>query len=1796
MLYTKLFRSIFALFVISAVSGGAALADKKADAEAAKKAAAVAKAKAEETKKAALAAMKKAAEKAKADADAAKAKGGRRAHDTAPKGQETSTAPEGSKCPTEKELAEKELKEQWVGNCKAGFVQYGAFCYEPCKPGFKVSKTLGHLCTKPCPPGFEDSGLHCYKPQGYDRTNRDRAKCNAETFKKWGMTEKEYNSNPKHGMPCEHKKGEAFFYSLCPSGFKTVVTRCEARCPEFTTDIGVSCQKDKGFHYVRKMDESKWGKQAGEIFKAVGCALSGGVPCLMEHTIKMIMMFADAKKRDAFFCRLEANIRTFVTSFTGVLDLKELSAKELGKQLGTFFKTTMGAVEGLLAAFSPPVTNIKAIDDHIHKPAAAAISAILIPNAVVMGITHFGVKKLMGWLIPELIFATGDLKGQIDAKVKEHGEDGQALMKMIFDVVKVVAGTAINVMGNMGTPEKKERMKASIEKALKITEKIKEATDKAVGIAMASARGEKVDKAAAENLVDVRLVEDNPEIVVNALAPIVTDEVWLAIAPTLTKLVGKLSGVIKMALNIPIKAVTGAVGSVPFVGGVLSALLGFGLDLVVDYVLNIVTDQLMAIAEKMVKDVLEEVFDSLKAKMTGKSPKSQKNKKYFATFLGFAQEMLGEITGFLKTTAAGMNNNLMQSIAGGVAGLATAIVPQIMKALRLPVAEQKMVGSVLGRAGDVAIALLEKPMVPKNVVASIVNTAAPIGEYLLGMIPDAGLKKMLLHAHAGIVEALQDVDSIAKSPGRLLAGLGETVGSYVKELLDKALAHKSVAPERGLIADAIDEIIEMLKDPVAYFEAIKAKGTAGIVAKIADLAGPYAAARLRALVEGTGLESLVELAVRALFDENGPIRNGEKFFAGLQKLFSEKGTAMLGDVISSLSSFVSRQIARVAGSQVPASVIEGFFKGIGNALQAPGGFGALAKGGVASVLKMVGEALSALLDAVVGATGSADSGLALLRSVGNSLLSLLKNAEAVTLVPGAVLRDLAGALAKALRELVKNAVASLSIDAGLKPFIGGLVEGVFDLLADPTQLARLKGSQALAALQKGAALILPYLKDKLSAALPDVAKELVGALVTDLQQVLGSSDGVAGLAKGSATDYVARAVRVVGPTLVKLIVQAIPSSAQSAVRTVLETIQKGLGDAAALAKLGSMNVDAIGKALVAYAKPLLQSLVSTVTGVDTSAVAAAFSAIESALANPAATAKQLLQKAVEAIDQKLLPLLVRIENAALRDVATGVVSIVRELVDGGGAGALKANAAALWKKIASTASRFATSLVQSVMPSPELRELVASGIRGLEELFSQPNGFSGAAAKVGALIASAAEHLGRVLLAAVRDRLDPAVSTLLTGVVRTGLELVADPARWQAIAKDGVAALLSSFVPAVENFVLAAIAKASKIPGTLRAFIETTVRSVAGLLGDSAKRAAFIAKPETALARAGIDALKSFIQGEVSRSATGAKFSGLIGKAFDAVADLLTSESARAKVAAFSPGAFFAMLADEARPVVASLLEAAIPDKDLRALAVGSISTVTAKVADLIKRPAEVVAILKETLTQAAEKAKGLIPVFMTFVKAKLAEALKKAGAAPELADFVLSAIGGLERFGSAMMSDATAWKKHAGDSGKEVMRSVLGWLFSLAKKRVEKQIGHAGAQKLVLGLIDGTVEILADPVAMVDAIKKAVSQGAEPVLNITLPKIAPALDGFLKTELVARMPKGVVAELMNIIVGEITALLKKPVDLVAIIKELMANQGDKIKARLMGLVNRLIGAFAADKNTKGFVGPMQAAVKMFAK
>ena len=523
------------------------------------------------------------------------------------------------------------------GDCASGMQQWGGACYSPCKSGYRVYDRLGgDRCYPGCPAGFADDATHCRKGKAYEVGTRGFPwQLGDPAFR---LEKAKERCEKREKAKCAIKGGLA--YPTCKDGFVDQGLVCSPKCPAGMKDIVTSCEKP---FEIRKMDRTEGAKKAGEaivnVLQAVGETLCGP-PCFIA---KIIDVMSNEKKRKEWTGKVEGAMVTMAAAFKRTL--LDLEPKDMGKAARTFFFDTMNSLKTLLEQLQGMfLPRIAGLDELLRVPISAAISGSLLPAVLGLGTIHWGVKQLVKLLVPELIFATGN----VYASVKENSKGMDGLVKMVLGAIETVVGPVVSAVVAIKQPAKMAKLQAALERALNISEKIQEMATRAI-------RGGS-NGAGADVVLDAAWLKSpaNVDKIITGLSEFATEEIWAALQKPFQKLMNVLVGAINKVLDIPRNVLVAAVGTIPFVGGVLAGGLNFGLGLIVDKIDELIGGFLMDFAQQTVTGSLKEIFDDLKKKLSGRGAVADRNRRGFGAFLELAESALGGITKKLNAAKAAL--------------------------------------------------------------------------------------------------------------------------------------------------------------------------------------------------------------------------------------------------------------------------------------------------------------------------------------------------------------------------------------------------------------------------------------------------------------------------------------------------------------------------------------------------------------------------------------------------------------------------------------------------------------------------------------------------------------------------------------------------------------------------------------------------------------------------------------------------------------------------------------------------------------------------------------------------------------------------------------------------------------------------------------------------------------------------------------------------------------------------------------------------------------------------------------
>jgi hypothetical protein len=1059
-----------------------------------------------------------------------------------------------------------------------------------------------------------------------------------------------------------------------------------------------------------------------------------------------------------------------------------------------------------------------------------------------------------------------------------------------------------------------------------------------------------------------------------------------------------------------------------------------------------------------------------------------------------------------------------------------------------------------------------------KIVGRVVEVLAPAGKLLLQGLPfgDESLKAMLVGAYDKLTDALSEANigqlkaRYLDQPWNIVKGVVDVAGDFLVSKLSDLIQDSRLAPEKTLLESSVRKMLDVLRDDALRGRIFgRTVNVDEILSQLADIVKPYASARLRALLAGTGLEDLAVDASDALFGADGPFKRGAAFFTSLESTLRTQGAAIASRALAAVSGILRAQVDRAGGGPILSGLVQGVLGAVSRGMSSPQTLTA----GPSAILGLVRDAFSPLLDALAPAAppaGAAASPLtSLLRGVLGGVLDLFGNATSLQQLvqrPLEALGSLAGRVATGLKDAVKSVVSGAIPDEGLRGLAGQAVDGFFGLLSDPTRVTSLRGDQVADLVKDLGVALFRLVKTRVVTAVggavtgpaSEPVRGIVSAVLDEVERILGDPTRLRTLLAGGARELLATIARIATPPLQQLVGALAPAPLRDTLRGVVGDLLGALANPAQLSSLSAND-------LLTRAAPVLQRVLEGIlrAAVPTGAFAAvqtALTAIQSALANPAGLAAAAGQAARQAIEQTIGAALVQISDPGLRELASELVSFVSDLVSSDSArNQIRSSVTALLGRLARAGGRYLTSL----LPAGPVQQLAQQAVDGLQGLFSNTGGLAAALGQQAqALLPGAVSALSGVVRDAIQRALpDAPVATLLSGVVDEVLGVVADRTRWEQLRTNGVGYVVSRLFPLARDFATAMLGRLSgDAGGVLRTVVQSLLESAGRLLATPEAVAQFAQNAVSSLVSMGVGALKAAVVDIIQRATGNADVAAFVRSTLDQLSEVLANPSRLQTFLRSTAQQAMTALLDPAKQLIGRLVDGVIRDTGLRALARQGLDGVL----EVVQR-----AISGGNVGDAAKEVMArLIPAAASLAKDKLVELIPSNLDA--LKQLISRAFDRVATFGAQLLrTGRAAWDTLTG--GGRIFGDIVDAILPMVKQPLERAVGWAPLRGLLTSLVDQVGEMLRDPAALTTAFASP-----RTALTFLLPKLERILGPFAETALVTPMPAGLPKDIVGQVLGAARGLLREPARLLSYLeardpKQVVKCVVDDLKPRLLG-------------------------------
>jgi hypothetical protein len=313
-------------------------------------------------------------------------------------------------------------------------------------------------------------------------------------------------------------------------------------------------------------------KVAGKVLETVATPVA--------LAAKIIAMFAEGPE-NYFKKRFDTLKGAVTTLFSSVRDVLETG------EIGEFTKRAVSSLYRGINAVLDVVPGVlkDGVSGMISLPLGGALAAAMLP----LHLAYKGMKALLSAVLKRLVDGVGRLE---DAKRGLKAGLG-GLAEALWTVVKVAAPKLGGVMSQLLSPQTRQVLEGLVRRGLDVAGRLQQGSQRGLALVEQVVRGTVTKSEALARVgatVSSKLDGNVARSLVESVARLVEDRLNVLLAEPARKLVGKALALLTKLLDAPRNALVGAIGSIPFVGGILSAGANFGIGIVVDLIQNAVTD------------------------------------------------------------------------------------------------------------------------------------------------------------------------------------------------------------------------------------------------------------------------------------------------------------------------------------------------------------------------------------------------------------------------------------------------------------------------------------------------------------------------------------------------------------------------------------------------------------------------------------------------------------------------------------------------------------------------------------------------------------------------------------------------------------------------------------------------------------------------------------------------------------------------------------------------------------------------------------------------------------------------------------------------------------------------------------------------------------------------------------------------------------------------------------------------------------------------------------------------------
>ena len=495
----------------------------------------------------------------------------------------------------------------------------------------------------------------------------------------------------------------------------------------------------------------------------------------------------------------QTKINKMFLGFRKVLVMKTFDMK----QILAFCTNTMTGLKQmtarLLRTFGVPDLLAEAVGWMTAGPLWPALISGITPLAAIT----FGIRTAMKFLLPKIIMGVGDLHGK--AKNSKVSQVMNSVIKFLMDALGAGGGLLLQFIKN---PETKGKIMEVFRKIADVSGKINKGIEGALKVAEAVRTGNftTIEKAlAARSELPSKLGKEDMKKMLNGLLTFARDQLWLLFYKLLRKLTQKLEMFMDRAFDVPRNALIGAVGTIPFAGGVLAGALNYGIGVLLDFIKEQISGAIHKSAEILMKDQWNDIQQHLVKKLTGSKAGRKATKN---------------VLELIKTVGslAGQLNKQMQIAQQGIQGTIGSLVSTALDKLLLKGIRNADVRKIIAGAVSTVVTELTKGkgFNLKDAILKVLNMiGAPLSRLIASPIPHAGLKKLVSDGLLALIKTLSNpkgVQEIMKNPMGLLTDLAVRLLNSIKDgLASLIMGRLGDHNLKNMVVQAIGTLADTIK-------------------------------------------------------------------------------------------------------------------------------------------------------------------------------------------------------------------------------------------------------------------------------------------------------------------------------------------------------------------------------------------------------------------------------------------------------------------------------------------------------------------------------------------------------------------------------------------------------------------------------------------------------------------------------------------------------------------------------------------------------------------------------------------------------------------------------------------------------------------------------------------------------------------------------------------------------------------------------------------------------------------------